>query len=226
MALSPSAGCLPAPLRAGLSALGRSTHPIFLPATVLRVFPLPQATFPLVAAPHPQPNRIFTPAPPHVPPTEPFSHSLVPGITSEGEGLLSNLSGPTHSEHRAQWLADSCFLSPRGAGQRRAASRKSAGWGGVESASQKDSIWEAGAGPRGPRAGPGDLHGPMSVGFAPCRHLFSSSCLERGCGPQGPRAPLTPLAAGAPKTDSPPEEISFLALTPRACAAFARFPQG
>ena len=46
-----------------------------------------------------------------------------------------------------------------------------------------------------------------------------------GCVPRDPRGPLPALTAVGPETNAPPEEIRFLALTPQASAAVARFPQ-
>lgn len=122
----------PCPLRPNLLSLEWSMRPIFLPATILRVLPLPKAPF------YSPQHRIHTTStghspfsvsePPHLPWKVPSFHNLVPGISSQGAGLLSNLSGPTHSPHTRSMIGGGRHphaLLRRGGGG--AVCRKSAG---------------------------------------------------------------------------------------------------
>ena len=158
---------------------GRSTRLIFFPATFLQVLPLPKPPFhspgqhshttptaypefPLSALRH-LPGLCFLP-------------QLSPGnLLSEGAGLLSNLSGPTHSDHMRSVIGGSLHPQP-GAGRRRAAGRKSERVDGVKSCSKKDCIRGGRSGQvASARACPGGLREPASVGFVSCPLLFSIS---------------------------------------------------
>lgn len=83
-------------------------------------------------------------------------HNLVPGISSEGAGLLSNLSGPTLSYHAHSMIGGGQHLPPSwGGAAEGAAGRKSAGGNQAKSRSKKGSIRRAKAGRPGagrPRA--------------------------------------------------------------------------
>lgn len=106
----PSQIALPPPLRARLSALGALYAPHSPPTLSPSHLSTPRGSTPTAY------REFSLPAPPHLPRTELSSHNLVPGISSEGAGLLSNLSGPTHSDHMRAVIGGSRRPQPSGGG--------------------------------------------------------------------------------------------------------------
>lgn len=146
--------------------------------------PSSRSSSPQATSPSPRPRRHTTPpahsqfslsTSPHLPQTVLSSHNLVPGICSEGAGLLSNPSGPTHPHHMRAVIGESQHPPPLGG---RGGSGEPAG------SVQVGAVWRAvpRKTPSGEperdgraRAGPGDLRGPMNMRFVPCHPLFSLS---------------------------------------------------
>lgn len=158
---SPSSGCTTAPPTPWALLTGGGLHALSSSPPPSSGSSSPQITFPLPrhhthTAPPAHPLFLFS-APPHRSQKVLASHHLVPGISPEGVGLLSNLSGSTHSYHRRPVIGGSQHPLPSGAGRRQAAGRKSAGGGPAESSSKKDSIRRAEARRPRARARPGDL---------------------------------------------------------------------
>lgn len=164
----------PRPLRPDLSSQGGLRPPISLSATILWFFlspshlSTPRGT---TSLPRRQPTLFLLSVPPHLLRKVLSFHNLVPGIGSEGAGLLSNLSGPTLSYHAHSMIGGGQHLPPSwGGAAEGAAGRKSAGGNQAKSRSKKGSIRRGKAGRPGagrPRARARARAGKTSLGYPP-----------------------------------------------------------